>query len=159
MTPFDPKWPKMKFDTANVFISSNYTNDEVFMTHAYMSHRKRIFWSKFKIWPQLTPFDLAVLRPSMHPKLMSNEQIGIKKSLKNGHVWPVNCAQISILQVDFLEILNNSRTRNENSDIFFDPKEPEYNIFWRIHFIKISPRLLMTSYFAKKIKYFFSHHQ
>ena len=33
------------------------------------------------------------------------------------------------LRVDFLEILKNSRTRNENFDKFFDPKEPEYNIF------------------------------
>ena len=65
----------------------------------------------------------------MRSKLMSNKQIGIKKSSKNGHVWPVKFAQISILQVDFLEILKNSRTRNENFDKFFDPKEPEYNIF------------------------------
>ena len=31
--------------------------------------------------------------------------------------------------VDFLEILNISRTRHENFDKFFDPNEPEYNIF------------------------------
>ena len=129
MTPFDLRVSKMKFDTMTGFIVSNYIDPDVFMTHPAMSHRKRIFRAKFKIWPQMTPFDLGVLRPSMHPKLMSNEQIDIKKSLKNGHVWPVNCAKISILQVDFLEILNNSRTRNENFDKFFDPKEPEYNIF------------------------------
>ncbi len=129
MTPFDPKWPKMKFDTTIVFVVSNYIYPDVFMTNRAMSHRKRIFWSKSKIWPQMTPFDLGVLRPSIHPKLMSNEHIGIKKSSKNGHVWPVKFAQISILQVDFLEILKNSRTRNENFDQFFDPKEPEYNIF------------------------------
>ena len=63
---------------------------------------------------------------------MSKEQIGIKKRLKNNHVWPVNFAQVSILQVDFLEILNNSRTRNENFDNFFDPKDPEYNILGQI---------------------------
>ena len=40
-----------------------------------------------------------------------------------------NLSAIWILQVDFLEILNISRTRNENFDKFFDPKEPEYNIF------------------------------
>ena len=38
-------------------------------------------------------------------------------------------SKISILQVNFLEILNISRTRNENFDKFFDPKEPVYNIF------------------------------
>ena len=118
MTPFDPKWPKMKFDTMIAFIVSNYIYPDVFMTNRAMSHRKRIFWSKSKIWPQMTPFDLGVLRPSIRSKLMSNKQIGIKKSSKNGHVWPVNCAKISTLQVDFLEILNNSRTRNENSDSF-----------------------------------------
>ena len=37
--------------------------------------------------------------------------------------------QNSILQVDLLKILKNSRTRNENFDIFLDPKESEYNIF------------------------------
>ena len=60
---------------------------------------------------------------------MPNESIGAKKPPKNGHVCPSHWAQISILQVDFLEILKNSRTRNENFDQFFDPKEPEYNIF------------------------------
>ena len=30
----------------------------------------------------LTPFDLEVLRPSFHPKLMSNKQIVIKKIKK-----------------------------------------------------------------------------
>ena len=129
MTPFDPKWPKMKFDTSNVFIISNYIYTEIFMTQTYMSHRKRIFRPKFKIWPQMTSFDLTVLRPSMHPKLMSNEQIDIKKSSKNGHVWAWKLPQILTLQVDFLEILNISRSRNENYDQFFDPKEPEYNVF------------------------------
>ena len=60
---------------------------------------------------------------------MPNESIGAKKPPKNGHVCPSHWAQISILQVDFLEILNNSRTRNENFDEFFDPEEPENNIF------------------------------
>ena len=99
-TPFDPKWLKIKFDTAIVFIVLNYISSDVFLTNPAISHRKQIFWSKSKIWPRMTPF-----------------------------VWPVNCAQISIFQVDFLEIFNNSRTRNENFDQFFDPKEPEYNIF------------------------------
>ena len=80
------------------------------------------------IWPQMTQFDLDVLKPSNHPKLISNEQIGIRKSLKNGHVWPVNCAKISIFQVDFLEILNNFWTRYENFDKFVDLKEPECNL-------------------------------
>ena len=53
----------------------------------------------------MTPFDLEVLRPYLRPKFMSMEM------------------------VDFLEIVNNSRTRNENFDKFFDLKEPEYNIF------------------------------
>ena len=30
------------------------------------------------------------------------------------------------MQVDFLEIMNNSRIPKENFDKFFDPKEPEY---------------------------------
>ena len=60
---------------------------------------------------------------------MPNESIGAKKPPKNGHVIPSHWAQISILQVDFLEILNNSRTRNENFDQFFDPEEPENNSF------------------------------
>ena len=64
--------------------------------------------------------------PNSH---MPNESIGAKKPPKNGHVCPSHWAQISILQVDFLEILNNSRTRNENFDQFFDPEEPENNIF------------------------------
>ena len=76
MTPFDLKWPKMKFDLSNVFIISNYIYTEIFMTQTYMSHRKRIFRPKFKIWPQMTSFDLTVFRHSMHPKLMSNKQIG-----------------------------------------------------------------------------------
>ena len=59
---------------------------------------------------------------------MSNEHIDSKKSSKNGHVCPWKFPKNSILQVDLLEIFKNSRTRNENFDIFFDPKEPEYNI-------------------------------
>ena len=68
----------------------------------------------------------------MRNSSISNEFIDAEKPLKNGHVWPVYCPQISILQVDFLEIMNISRTRNENFDKFFDPKEPEYNIFGAI---------------------------
>ena len=74
-----------------------------------MSHQKRIFGSKSKIWPQMTAFDLEVMRPYLRPKFMSMEL------------------------VDFLEILNNSSTRNENFDRFFDLKEPEYNIFGQKH--------------------------
>ena len=88
------------------------------------------------IWPQMTQFDLDVLKPSNHPNLISNEQIGIRKSLKNGHVWPVNCAKISIFQVDFLEILNNFWTRYENFDKFVDHKEPECNL--NMFFLSIS---------------------
>ena len=65
----------------------------------------------------------------MHNSSIPNESIGAKKPLKNDHVCPSHCPQISTLQVDFLEILNISRSRNENFDKFFDPKEPEYNIF------------------------------
>ena len=75
----------------------------------------------------MTLFDLGVLRRLKQSKLMSYKQIGIKK-VKKGQS-NVNCAKISILQFDFLEILKNSRTRNENFDKFFVPKEPEYNIF------------------------------
>ena len=57
---------------------------------------------------------------------MSNKQIGIKKKFKNGHVCARKLPKISILQVDFLDILKNTRTLNESSDIFFGPKEPEY---------------------------------
>ena len=129
MTPFDPKWPKMKFDTGNVFIRSNYINTLIIRIQAHMSHRKRIFKPKSRIWPQMTPFDIWPSKVSMRNSHMPNESIGVKKPQKNGHVCPSHCAQIWILQVDFLEILNISRIRNENFDKFFDPKEPEYNIF------------------------------
>ena len=97
-----------------------------------MSHRKRIFKPKSKIWPQMTPFDIWPSQVSTFNSGISNESIDAKKPLKNGHVCPSIKAQISILQVDFLEILNISRTQNENFDNFFDHKEPEYNIFWPI---------------------------
>ena len=129
MTPFDPKWPKIKFDTGHVFIWSNYIYTEVFMTQVYMSHRKRIFKPKFKIWPQMTPLDLEVTRPNFPGRVMSNKHIDSKKSSKKGHVCPWKFPQNSILQVDLLKILKNSRSRNENFDIFFDPKEPEYIVF------------------------------
>ena len=58
MTPFDPKWPKMKFDTTMVFIVSDYIYPDVFMTYRAMSHRKRFFFVKIEdftsndpIWP------------------------------------------------------------------------------------------------------------
>ena len=51
------------------------------------------------------------------------------KMLYSGSLGSKNCAKISILQVDFLEILNISRIRNENFDRIFDPLEPENNIF------------------------------
>ena len=81
MTPFDPGWPKMKFDTGNVFITSNYISTEVFMTQACMSHRERIFKSKSKIWPQMTPFDIWPLKVSMPNSSISKESIGAKKKL------------------------------------------------------------------------------
>ena len=57
MTPFDLKWPKMKSDTTIVFIVSNYIGSDVFMTHHAMSHQKRIFGLKSKIFVKMTPFD------------------------------------------------------------------------------------------------------
>ena len=57
----------------------------------------------------------------MPGNVMLNEHIDIKKNSKNGHVCPWKFAQISILQVDFLEILNISRIQNKNFGIIFDP--------------------------------------
>ena len=74
----------------------------------------------------MTPFDLGLLKSCFRSKLTSNEQIDIKKFKK----WSrVTCELRAIFQGDFLKILKNSWTRNENFDKFFDPKEPEYNIF------------------------------
>ena len=41
-----------------VFIVLNYISSDVFMTHPAMSHQKRIFWPKSKIFVKMTPFDL-----------------------------------------------------------------------------------------------------
>ena len=48
----DLDWPQMKFETIIDFIISDIIFPDVFMTHAAMSHRKRIFKSKFNFWPQ-----------------------------------------------------------------------------------------------------------
>ena len=48
MTLFDLDSPEMKFETIIGFIMSNIIIPDVFMTHAIMSHRKRIFKPKLK---------------------------------------------------------------------------------------------------------------
>ena len=72
----------------------------------------------------MTPLDIWPLKVSMRNSHMSNEAIGAKKPPKNGHVFPSHWAKILNI-----EILNISRIRNENFEKFFDPKEPENNIF------------------------------
>ena len=119
MTPFDPKWPKMKFDTGNVFIRSNYINTLIIRIQAHMSHRKRIFKPKSRIWPRMTPFDIWPLKVSMRNSHMSNEVIGAKKPPKNDHVSPSHWAKIFNI-----EILNISRIRNEILINFSPPKNP-----------------------------------
>ena len=91
-----------------------------------MSHLKQIFRPKFEIWPEMTPLNLEVTRPNLPGRVMSDEHIDSKKSSENGHVCPWKFPKNSILQVDVLKILKNSRTRNENFDLFFDPKKPEW---------------------------------
>ena len=80
MTPFDPDWPKIKFDTDNVFIMTKFTIPEVFMTQADMSHREVIFKPKSKIWPQMTPRCQIFLKLLLHPSLKFTESIDNKKN-------------------------------------------------------------------------------
>ena len=80
MTPFDPKWPQVKFDTASLFKISNNIIPEVFMTQAYMSHRKGIFKPKSKIWPQMTPRCQIFSKLLLHPSLKFTESIDNKKN-------------------------------------------------------------------------------
>ena len=54
MTTFDPDRSEIKFDSMIIF-----------MTHSAVSYQKRIIRLKSKIWPQKTPFDPEVLRPSI----------------------------------------------------------------------------------------------
>ena len=89
MTPFDPKWPQVKFDTASLFITSNNIIAEVFMTQAYMSHLKRIFKPKFQIWPQVTPLNLEVTRLNLPVEVMLDKHIEIKKKSKKRSRVPV----------------------------------------------------------------------
>ena len=56
----------------------------------------------------------------MHPKLMSNEQIGIIKSSKNGHVCAWKLPQIKILQVDFLTPRNPDIMVEKKSEFVAD---------------------------------------
>ena len=52
------------------------------MTQACMSHRERIFKSKSKIWPQMTPFDIWPSKVSMPNSSIPKESIGAKNLLK-----------------------------------------------------------------------------
>ena len=91
----DPIWPQMTSDRIWHRQCCNHIK-----LHKYWNfHDSGLCESSKtnKIWPQLTLFDLKVLRPSMHPNLMSNKQIDIKKSLKNGHVWAWKLPKISTL--------------------------------------------------------------
>ena len=98
----------MKFDTMIVVIVSNYMGSDVFMTH-----------------PAMTPFDLGVLRPSMRSKLMSNEQIGIKKNQKmvTCDLWIARkfqfCKSIfskfwKIIELEMKILINFSTPKNSN---------------------------------------------
>ena len=54
MTPFDPWYLKIKFDTSTGFIISKIIFPVLDMTKAYMIHRKQIFRHTAKLWPQMT---------------------------------------------------------------------------------------------------------
>ena len=80
MTPFDPDWPEMKFDTINLIFMSKIIIPQVFMTQAHMSHRELIFKPKSKIWPQMTPCCQILSKLLLHPSLKLIESIDNKKN-------------------------------------------------------------------------------
>ena len=109
MTPFDPKWPQIKFDTASVFIISNNIIPEVFMTQAYMSHRKGIFKPKSKIWPHMTPGFQILSKLLFHPRLKFTELIDGKQNKFWQQGTPANRPPIWVFQLKKQHFLINSR--------------------------------------------------
>ena len=96
------------------------------------------------ILPQMTQFDLDVLRPSIRTKLMSNEQIDIKKSLRMvTRKFQFSKSNFSkyriILEPEMKTIINFSIPKNPNIT---------YHMIYTILFTRLSKKTMSVFAFS-----------